>query len=291
MLEDFAAGSVSVGPVDAGRTSAIRRVDAVQRSGLRSGSLLVAPSTVVGPGFVAHRFGRDYGSDSTQATLAAALRAPVDGVETDCCLTRDGRIVLLHDPILSHGTSLDGWTFEHTAAAIVAAWVRDRTGRLVAEHPLLLEDLWPLVAGRDLVVQLEVKAICDEALAVRTSAALCRSLATMGPPAGIAVEIISFWPGALAVAAQAGWDTRLIIAAPYAPDALARWAVDNGISGVILEAPYWGANHVDSWRDAGLSLMSGVCNDVQVARRVLAFEPDAFSSDRPHELRAELAGA
>ncbi len=268
-------------------------VAAVQWSGVRSGSALVASSTatVVGPGFVAHRFGRDYGPDSTRSTLAAALRGPVDGVETDCCLTRDGRIVLLHDPILSHGTGLDGWTFERTAAAIVAARLRDRSGRLVSEHPMLLEDLWPLVAGRNLVVQLEVKAICDEALAVRTSAVLCRSLATVQPPVGVDIEIISFWPEALTVAAQAGWGTRLIIAAPYAPDALARWAVGDGITGLILEAPYWSANHVDSWRDAGLSLMSGVCNDVELARRVLAFEPDAFSSDRPHELRAELAGA
>ena len=244
-----------------------------------------------GPRFFAHRFGRAYGPDSTRRTLAAALQAPLDGLETDCCLTADGRLALLHDPLLSHGTTLDGWTHELTAEEIAAAHVRDRDGVVVDEHPLLLEDLWPLLDGEELVVQLEVKAICDEDLALRTCRALCAALAATPPPPGIGIEVISFWPETLPVAAAAGWDTRLIVAAPYTPDALARWAVDQGITGVILEAPFWSARHVDAWRGAGLSLMSGVCNDAAFARRVLQFEPDVFSTDRPHELRSELASA
>ncbi|CAN5544816.1 hypothetical protein BH10ACT1_BH10ACT1_18280 [soil metagenome] len=238
--------------------------------------------------FFAHRFGREYGPDSTRATLAAALREPLDGLETDCCLTADGRIALLHDPLLRQGTTLDGWTYERTAADIAAARVLDRAGSVVDEHPMLLEDLWPLLAGRCLVVQLEVKAICDEDLALRTCEALCRALAATPPPLGVRIEVISFWPEVLPIAAASGWATRLIVASPYTPAALARWAVEHGVTGVILEAPFWSQRHVDVWRGAGLSLMSGVCNDVDVARRVLAFGPDVFASDRPHELRAEL---
>ncbi len=270
--------------------SAIRTVTGMLTATTRTTAERAATPTLSGPGtsFVAHRFGRDYGPDSTAATLATALLGPIDGIETDCCLTADGRIALLHDPLLGHGTNLVGWSVDRLARDIGEAWVRDRAGALVAEHPLLLEDLWPLLEGRSLVVQLEVKAVCDEVLAVRTCEALCRSLRESPPPVGVAVEVISFWPAALPIAAEAGWDTRLIVASPYTPQALATWCGDCGITGVILEAPFWSARHVDLWRAAGLSLMSGVCNDETMARRVSTFAPDAFSTDRPHELRAAL---
>jgi hypothetical protein len=120
---------------------------------------------------------------------------------------------------------------------------------------------------------------------------VCDALEACAPPAGISIEVISFWPGALPPAARAGWDTRLIIAAPYTPGALADWAVAEGVTGVILEAAFWGDTHVARWRDAGLSLMSGVCNDLDLAAAMLTYGPDIISTDRPHDLRDELAAA
>jgi glycerophosphoryl diester phosphodiesterase len=61
------------------------------------------------PPLYAHRLGRAYGPDSSGLALRRALRAPVAGLETDVCLTADGDLVLLHDPLLSIGTTLDGW--------------------------------------------------------------------------------------------------------------------------------------------------------------------------------------
>jgi glycerophosphoryl diester phosphodiesterase len=240
--------------------------------------------------FFAHRFGRTYGPDSSARALATALRGPIDGLETDCTLTGDGRIVLLHDPLLHRGTTLTGWATDRTAAEITGAQTRDGSGRPSAEHPLLLEELWPLLGDHELTVQLEVKAICDDALAARTCRALCEALRGEVPPKGITVEVISFWPDALAIAATAGWATRLIVAAPHQPAALRTWATEQGITGLILEAEFWASRHLDEWRSAGLSVMSGVCNDVVLARRVLEFEPDAISTDRPHELQRELRG-
>jgi glycerophosphoryl diester phosphodiesterase len=242
------------------------------------------------PAFFAHRFGRAYGPDSSRLALASALGGPVDGLETDCTLTADGRIVLLHDPLLHRGTTLTGWAHDHTAAEISASFTRDRSGRPSAEHPLLLHELWPMLGDRKLTVQLEVKAICDDALAARTCQILCDELLIDVPPATVTIEVISFWPDALAVAAAAGFATRLIVAAPHEPVALRRWATDQGVTGLILEAEFWADRHLDEWREAGLSVMSGVCNDAVLARRVLQFGPDAISTDRPHELRRELLG-
>ena len=41
--------------------------------------------------------------------LRRSLEQHVDGLETDCCLTADGELVLLHDPLLELGTTLSGW--------------------------------------------------------------------------------------------------------------------------------------------------------------------------------------
>ena len=51
------------------------------------------------PVLYAHRLGCEPGPDSSRAALQAMLAGRVDGVETDACLTADGRLVLLHDPV------------------------------------------------------------------------------------------------------------------------------------------------------------------------------------------------
>ena len=56
----------------------------------------------------AHRLGRAYGPDSSRQALRRSLVQPPDGLETDCCLTADGELVLLHDPLLAMATTVSG---------------------------------------------------------------------------------------------------------------------------------------------------------------------------------------
>jgi glycerophosphoryl diester phosphodiesterase len=73
------------------------------------------------PPLYAHRLGRHYGPDSSAAALRHTLTGPVEGLETDVCLTADDRLVLLHDPLLTLGTTLDGWARQRTAEEIRSA--------------------------------------------------------------------------------------------------------------------------------------------------------------------------
>ena len=61
---------------------------------------------------IAHRLGRAYGPDNSETALRRSLSGPMEGLETDVCLTADGELVLLHDPLLSLGTTLSGWVHE-----------------------------------------------------------------------------------------------------------------------------------------------------------------------------------
>jgi glycerophosphoryl diester phosphodiesterase len=246
----------------------------------------VAPPVL--PPLYAHRLGRAYGPDSSAAALQRALAGgPLAGVETDVCLTADGELVCLHDPLLGIGTTLEGWAHERSAAAICNGRLRDAAGAPTSERPLRLGELLELVAADALRVQVEVKAHADSALARRTAATLCHRY--RGHPARERIEVLSFHADACAVAAAHGFRARLVAWADYTPEALAAWAVRHRVFGVALEHFLLSAAVVRPLRLAGLSLTVGTVNRVELLERTLAFAPDAVCTDRPHELRAEWA--
>jgi glycerophosphoryl diester phosphodiesterase len=244
----------------------------------------VAPPVL--PPLYAHRLGRAYGPDSSAAALQRALAGgPLAGVETDVCLTADGELVCLHDPLLGIGTTLEGWAHERSAAAICNGRLRDASGAPTSERPLRLGELLELVAADALRVQVEVKAHADSALARRTAATLCHRY--RGHPAREHIEVLSFHADACAVAAAHGFRARLVAWADYTPEALATWAVRHGVFGVALEHFLLSPALVRPLRLAGLSVTVGTVNRVEMLESTLAFAPDAVCTDRPHELRAE----
>ena len=75
----------------------------------------------------------------------------------------------------------------------------------------------------------------------------------------------------------------------HADEALARWALSAGLRGVCVEHFLLDSPIVAALRGEGLSVTTGTVNHAAIAERVLARAPDALTTDRPHELRAELA--
>jgi hypothetical protein len=108
--------------------------------------------------------------------------------------------MLLHDPLLQVGTTVSGWAHERPAAEIRAGCLRHRDGTPSDERPLFLDELLDL-AQPDLLLQIEVKAHANPALARRTAHAVCERL--RDHPMRERTEIISFWTGACEVAADA----------------------------------------------------------------------------------------
>lgn len=143
-----------------------------------------------------------------RSARARALECPLAGLETGCCLTADGELVLLHEPLLEAGTTLSGWAHEHTAAEIRAGRLRRADGTPSDERPLILDELLGL-APPSVTLQLEVKAHADGALARRTALALCERL--RHHLAREWIEVISFWSGACELAARRGFRARLVL--------------------------------------------------------------------------------
>jgi glycerophosphoryl diester phosphodiesterase len=238
------------------------------------------------PPLYAHRLGRAYGPDSSAGALAGALNAGVDGLETDVCLTADGELALLHDPLLPLGTTLTGWAHERTAAEIAQARILDRDGAPTAETPLTLDQLLDY-APADIPIQVEVKAHADPELARQTAEAVCERYRRGRERRRL--ELISFHSVACATAAAYGFRSTLVIWAEYAPEALAAWAVSRGVTGVSVEHFLLSPKLVSVFRLAGLSVNTGTINEAELlARTAELASPDAVCTDRPAELLTEL---
>lgn len=197
---------------------------------------------------------------------------------------------MLHDPLLDRSTTMGGWAHEKPSAAILASHLRSSAGRPTSQHPLLLKDALDLIANRNIVVQLEVKAWADDLLARETAEAVCDLISTRARNLTISCEVISFWPSACTIAAKRTISSRLIVACAYLPSQLAEWCLGLGITGLVLEAPYFAAEPVEACREAGLSVMSGVVNDIRHLWPVLHYRPDFISTDHPAVLDRDWRG-
>jgi len=237
------------------------------------------------PPLYAHRLGRDPGPDSSRAALRATLSGPVDGLEADVCLTADGRLAVLHDPWLGVCTTAHGWARHTPWSSLRAARLRDRAGSPTGETPMLLDELLD-EAPPALVLQVEIKAYGDPALARATAAAAAGVV--LGRAAGGRVELLSFEVAACEEAARRGLAARLVTWADYAPDALARWARRSGVGGVCVEHFLLHPALVERLRAHGLSVTTGTINDPELAARAAALGVDAITTDRPAALRREL---
>jgi glycerophosphoryl diester phosphodiesterase len=232
---------------------------------------------------IAHRLGSAYGPDNSETALRHSLSGPLEGLETDVCLTADGGLVLLHDPLLSLGTTLSGWAHERTLREILGGSLLDSDGEPAGEPPLTLEQLLAAVP-LDLTVQVEVKTQSSPELARHTAGAICEHFGRS--PQRDRLEVISFHTDACEVAA-AGLRTRLVIWADYAPETLARWALRHGVSGVKVEHFLLSDELLGPLRAAGITVSTGTVNDVDLLEEVLRVVPRCITTDRPHELRAE----
>ena len=235
---------------------------------------------------IAHRLGREPGPDSSRAALASTLAGFVDGLETDVCLTADGRLVLLHDPWLSNGTTATGWVHETRWDDLRRARLLDRHGVTSLETPMLVEELLDR-APPDVRLQLEVKAYGDPDLARITTAAACELVRRHAHARDI--EIISFFTAACEEAAQLGLPARLVVWADYEPDALIRWATRTGVGGVCVEHFLLRPELVLRLALGGLSVSTGTINDAALAIRSAALGVDAITTDRPAALHRQLA--
>jgi glycerophosphoryl diester phosphodiesterase len=233
---------------------------------------------------IAHRLGSDYGPDSSQTAFNVSKDIKeVVGMETDCVLTSDQEIVLLHDTLLEKCVNLQGWATETPAQNILDSKLLNQNGQPSDESPLSLEQGLDLFSETNLLIQLEIKSTCDPELALKTADRVAKKVDDYCFPRE-QIEFITFWPDAAVRAVQLGFYSRIIMNCPYTLKSMTKWARKGQINGVILQSDYWSYETISILRSAGLSVMSGICNYKASLSKIMPFEPDYISTDKPKQL-------
>jgi glycerophosphoryl diester phosphodiesterase len=102
---------------------------------------------------VGHRGARNLWPENSLAGFAKTRDLGIDGVEFDVHLSRDGEIVVIHDPSLERTTEGRGPVADRTAAELAATRLRDGGGEGVPT----LEAVLDVYAGSAMELHIEIK--------------------------------------------------------------------------------------------------------------------------------------
>jgi glycerophosphoryl diester phosphodiesterase len=231
-------------------------------------------------------------TENTLQSVRAALDGGADGVEIDVQATRDGVLVLAHDPDLGRvlGTRTGPVVAESTLAELRALRLADG-----ARIPTLAEAL-DLAAARRAFVVTEVKPETGGAAAARTARLLAALLDHRKErrPGADRVTTSSFDLITAASVAGHGTVSGALIVAPYVdPDVAARRAKERGVTDVHLNPVH--VEHdpsvVARLHALGLLVSVGVVNDPEEARLMARLGVDMTCTDDPVGLVARHADA
>lgn len=102
---------------------------------------------------VGHRGARNLWPENSLAGFAKTRDLGIDGVEFDVHLSRDGEIVVIHDPSLERTTEGRGPVADRTAAELAATRLRDGAGEGVPT----LEAVLDVYSGSGMELHIEIK--------------------------------------------------------------------------------------------------------------------------------------
>lgn len=111
------------------------------------------------PWVIAHRGASGYAPENTMAAFRRAAEMGASFIETDLQLTRDARLVAMHDSLLDRTTNMRGFVRDYSLAELreadAGSWFDARYAR---ERIPTLEEIVAFAREADMVFYLEVKA-------------------------------------------------------------------------------------------------------------------------------------
>jgi glycerophosphoryl diester phosphodiesterase len=121
------------------------------------GTVTAAAPDMIAPLFAAHRGGAALWPENSLLAFGNALALGADYLELDVHLSRDGEVMVIHDPTLDRTTSGSGPVRERTAVELQALRLKDRSGALTAEPVPTLDQAVAVAAAGRRQMLLEIK--------------------------------------------------------------------------------------------------------------------------------------
>lgn len=101
---------------------------------------------------VAHRaYWRSMAPENSLAAIDSAIRLKMDMVELDVWKTKDGELVLMHDPTVDRTTDGSGRIADMTLAELRQLRLKDKDGKLTGHRVPTLEEALQLAKGRIMI--------------------------------------------------------------------------------------------------------------------------------------------
>lgn len=157
--------------------------------------------------------------ENSLASFSAAMAAGADGIELDVELTRDGRLVVMHDDTLDRTTTCHGCVSAYALSEVRPCRLIAGNGDVSTEPPPTLEEVWQTLP-RDALVNVELKVYGGQCATPSTGAAdLARAAVAETERLGVARRtLFSSFDETAALAVEdedAGlYSARLTLAAP-----------------------------------------------------------------------------
>jgi glycerophosphoryl diester phosphodiesterase/endonuclease/exonuclease/phosphatase family metal-dependent hydrolase len=257
---------------------------------------LAAPPAVE---IVGHRGASWDAPENTVASVKLAWEQKADAAEFDVYLSKDGKIVVLHDKTLKRTAGIDKAVTELTASELglmeVGRWKGDR---FAGERLPMLEDVLATVpAGKRVFIEVkcgpEIVPELDRVLKAgklkpEQTAIIAFSADVIAASKKARPDLKAYW--VVGIAPRKGRNGQPDTPAPKAEELIAT-AKKISADGLDLSATpeILTAEYAKAIRDAGLPLLVWTVNDVSLARKMLAVGAVGLTTDRPAWLRARLA--
>ena len=235
---------------------------------------------------VGHRGAAARAPENTAASLNAGLDAGADQIEVDASLSRDGRVVLLHDTTLDRTTSgrgpLRAKDFHQIESLDAGSWFAPR---FAGEPPIDLDDALAIVRPRvPLIVEVKPVDRNDRATVDAILAAFSRT----GGLRGVTLSSSS-WTLLLAAAKRVrGLDIALTVGSRESRDPIA-WAKRVGATALHPNRKLCTPSFVARARGLGLLVIAYTVNRASELTPLLDAGVDGVFTDDPAAMRRLLS--
>jgi glycerophosphoryl diester phosphodiesterase len=253
---------------------------------------LLAPGALAGVEIIAHRGASFDAPENTLASLRLGYEQGAEAGELDVHLSKDGRVVVHHDPDTARSAGrkqpVAAQTLDELRTLNVGQWGKWAGSAFAEKIPLLSEVLALVPAGRRLFIETKVGVgiLPELEQVIRASGLAPRQLPL------ITFDLETARAAKLRLPAhEVSWivDFPSDRPAPAVED-LIRQAKSAGLDGLDLNFKFRiDADFVQKIHAAGLKLYTWTVDDPVVARAQVAASVDGITTNRPGWLREQLA--
>jgi glycerophosphoryl diester phosphodiesterase len=241
----------------------------------------------------AHRGGALLWPENSLLAFRNAVALGADFIEFDVHLSKDGEVVVVHDPTLDRTTSGSGPVKDRTVAELKAVRLKDRTGAVTEETVPTLDEVAAVAAKgkRRMLLEIKVDAsrarypgIEEKVLAILDRHGMAGSTVVMAFDAPTWRRVLELRPDA---ATCAIYSARMLGRTSLAEELQTLRSA--GVRFIGLEHTVVDAAAVTQARAAGIGLGAWTVNDAASMKRVIAAGAAILITDQP-DLAKTLLG-